>query len=99
MNEPGRERLAMDAFARAMECIPFALASNAGAEGLETVLEIRTKSRDEVKREFGINEKGEVKEIEDVLHPSSAVISSIEAALETAVGMLRIDQVVSARGD
>ena len=99
LNEPGRERLAMDAFARAMECIPFALASNAGAEGLETVLEIRTKSRDEVKREFGINEKGEVKEIEDVLHPSSAIISSIEAALETAVGMLRIDQVVSARGD
>lgn len=99
LNEPGRERLAMDAFARAMECIPFALASNAGAEGLDTVLEIRTKSRDEVKREFGINEKGEVKEMEDVIHPSSAIISSIEAALETAVGMLRVDQVVSARGD
>ena len=55
------ESLAMDAFARAMECIPFALASNAGAEGLETVLEIRTKSRDEVKREFGINEKGKLR--------------------------------------
>ena len=99
LSEPGRERLAMDAFARAMECIPFALASNAGAEGLDTVLEIRTKSRDEVKREYGVTEQGEVKEIEDVLHPSSAILSSIEAALETAVGMLRIDQVVSARGD
>lgn len=99
LNEPGRERLAMDAFARAMECIPFVLASNAGAEGLDTVLEIRTKSRDEVEQEYGVNEQGEVKEIEDVLHPSSAIISSIESALETAVGMLRIDQVVSARGD
>ena len=99
LNEPGRERLAMDAFARAMECIPFALASNAGAEGLDTVLEIRTKSRDEVKGEYGVTEQGEVREIDDVLHPSSAIISSIEAALETAVGMLRIDQVVSARGD
>lgn len=99
LNEPGRERLAMDAFARAMECIPFALASNAGAEGLDTVLEIRTKSRDEVEREYGVTEQGEVKEIEDVLHPSSAILSSIETALETAVGMLRIDQVVSARGD
>jgi chaperonin GroEL (HSP60 family) len=99
LNEPGRERLAMDAFARAMECIPFALASNAGAEGLDTVLEIRTKSRDEVEREYGVTEHGEVMEIDDVLHPSSAILSSIEAALETAVGMLRIDQVVSARGD
>ena len=49
--------------------------------------------------EYGVTEQGEVKEIEDVLHPSSAILSSIEAALETAVGMLRIDQVVSARGD
>jgi len=33
------------------------------------------------------------------LHPASSLISSLEAAVETTVAMMRIDQVVSARGD
>ena len=38
--EPGRARLAMDAFARAMEIIPATLASNAGKDILDAVLEL-----------------------------------------------------------
>jgi chaperonin GroEL (HSP60 family) len=97
--ESGRERLAMEAYARALETIPFVLATNAGREGLDAVLEIRTKSRDEVKEEFGVSEDGTISIIEEVLHPALSTISSLEAAVETTVAMLRIDQVVSARGD
>ena len=99
LSEPGRERLAMEAYARALETIPFVLASNAGREGLDAVLELRTKSRDETKIDHGISLDGYISVVEGVLHPASSLISSLEAAVETTVAMMRIDQVVSARGD
>ena len=97
--EAGRERLAMEAYARALETIPFVLASNAGREGLDAVLELRTKSRDETTIDHGISVDGHISAMEGVLHPASSLISSLEAAVETTVAMMRIDQVVSARGD
>ena len=89
----------MEAYARALETIPFVLASNAGREGLDAVLELRTKSRDETTIDHGISLDGHISVVEGVLHPASSLISSLEAAVETTVAMMRIDQVVSARGD
>ena len=97
LEEPSRERLAMEAFARALETIPFTLAANAGRTGLDAVLELRTKSREEVDKEYGISKSGDVDLVDGVVHPVSSVISSLEAAVETSISMLRIDQVVSAK--
>lgn len=97
-SEPGRERIAMEAFARAMETIPAVLAENAGQSPLDKVLELRAESRKE-NGNMGIDRNGEVSPIEDAWHPLSVISESLETSTETSISMLRIDQVVSSRGD
>ena len=95
---PGRERLAMEAFARALESIPATLASNAGQHRLDSLLSLRALQRNNTSNS-GINKKGEAGALKDVLECSDTIAHAIEAACETACGLLRVDQVISARGD
>ncbi len=95
----GRERLAMESFARALETIPFTLASNAGKEGLDTLLELRATLRNEPHSVVGIMSDGDVGDVGDVLIPAESLISAIIGGFETASSLLRVDQVISARGD
>ena len=97
-SEPGRARLAMEAFARALETIPTTLVENSGGESLDRILELRTASR-ENDIPMGINIEGFVTPTKDVWHPRSVIEASLESAAETAMSMLRIDQVISSRGD
>ena len=97
-SEPGRARLAMEAFARALETIPATLVENSGGESLDRILELRTSSR-ENKTSMGISIDGFVAPTEDVWHPRLVIEASLESATETAMSMLRIDQVISSRGD
>ncbi|MBP72908.1 MAG: hypothetical protein CMA70_04920 [Euryarchaeota archaeon] len=97
-SEPGRERIAMEAFARAMETIPAVLAENAGQSPLDKVLELRAEAR-KGEGMMGIDTSGAVSSIEGAWHPMSVISESLETATETAISMLRIDQVVSSRGD
>ncbi len=94
----GRERLAMEAFARALESVPATLAVNNGRERIDTLLELRSKHRNG-ESEYGISKSGLPAIIEDVYIPSYTLEHSISAACETACGLLRVDQVISARGD
>ena len=96
-SQGGRERLAMEAFARAMETIPATLVENAGGEPLDRVLELRSSSLSE--KPVGISQDGKIWEVDGVWHPRSVIEKSLEAATETAMGMLRIDQVISSRGE
>ncbi len=96
-SEPGRERIAMEAFARAMESIPAVLAENSGQNPLDMVLKLRSEARNG--NCLGIDKNGEIASLEGVWHPKSVITDSLETATETAISMLRIDQVVSARGD
>ena len=88
----------MEAFARALETIPATLVENSGGESLDRILELRTSSR-ENKTSMGINIDGFVAPTEDVWHPRLVIEASLESATETAMSMLRIDQVISSRGD
>ena len=97
-SEPGRERIAMEAFARAMETIPAVLAENAGQSPLDKVLELRAEARKK-DQAMGVNKEGEVSPVDDVWHSLSVISESLETSTETAISMLRIDQVVSSRGD
>ena len=93
----GRERLAMEAFSRALETIPATLAENGGGEPLDRLLELRASSLEE--SPVGISHEGKNWQVDGVWHPRSVIENSLEAATETAMGMLRIDQVISARDE
>ena len=95
---PGKERLAIEAFARALESIPATLASNAGQHRLDSLLSLRALQRNG-SRNAGIDKDGKAGELESVYECADSVAHAIEAACETACGLLRVDQVISARGD
>ena len=96
--QSGRERLAMEAFARALENIPSTLAQNAGVDRLDTLLALRAAHRTG-QHTAGIDVNGEVSSIESTWLPADTLHHALEAATETACGLLRVDQVISARGD
>lgn len=95
---PGRERLAMEAFARALEAIPAALASNAGEDKIDALLELRSLHRSG-NSNSGVTQSGKPGEIDSAWLPTYTLEHSISAACESACGLLRVDQVISARGD
>jgi len=96
--QAGRERLAMEAFARALENIPSTLAQNAGVDRLDTLLSLRAAHRSG-QHHAGIAADGTVAPIEGTWLPADTLHHALEAATETACGLLRVDQVISARGD
>ena len=108
--EAGRERLAMEAFARALEVIPSTLAANSGADALDRLLELRAAIRADQSSDTpssdipsistpGITASGEVGDTCDCPSPTSSIAHAWQAATETATVLLRVDQVISARGD
>jgi chaperonin GroEL (HSP60 family) len=96
-HEAGRNRLAMESFASALETIPSALAQNAGTDVLDRILELRAAHRNG-KGDAGITANGEVG-LTGAKEAANSLESALSSATETCTSMLRIDQVVSARGD
>ena len=94
----GRERLSMEAFSRALEAIPAALALNTGTDRIDALLELRSMHRSG-NSDAGIIQSGVPGTIEDVWLPTYTIEHSISVACESACGLLRVDQVISARGD
>ena len=93
----GREQLAADKFAEAMESIPLALAENAGMDPIDTLATLRSK---QLKGEkwTGIDVlKGRVSNMKtsDIIDPLSVKYQVISAASEAACMILRIDDVIS----
>ena len=87
----------LEAFARALEAIPSTLAKNAGTDVLDRILELRAAHRNGI-GDAGITVDGEVGPTE-AKEAAGSLESALSAATETCTSMLRIDQVVSARGD
>jgi len=93
----GRERLAMEGYARALETIPGTLSANSGKRSLDNVLKLRSMVLEN--KNMGILSSGDVGEITNVWEPVEGMLHAIKGATETAVGLLRVDQMISARGD
>ena len=96
----GREQMAIEAFASALEVIPRTLAENAGLDPVDTIIELR-KAHAEGKSHTGINVyDGGVCDMKsaNVLEPLRVVEQAIQSATETAVMILRIDDVISSKG-
>ena len=94
----GRERLSMEAFARALESIPSALATNTGEDKIDTLLELRALHRSG-QTDAGVTRSGKPGKITEAWLPSYTIEHAISAACESACSLLRVDQVISARGD
>ena len=95
----GREQIAIEAFADAIEVVPRTLAENAGLDPIDTLIEIR-KQHKRGNRHAGINVyTGKVMDMrkENVLEPMRVGSQAISSATDAAVMILRIDDVIAAR--
>ena len=97
--EGGREQLAIEAFADALEIIPRTLAENAGLDTLDTMVAIRSAHDKKKGKAIGVNvfDKGVLDMLEaGVVEPTVVKKQAIESAVEVASMILRIDDVVAA---
>lgn len=101
----GREQLAIDAFADALEIIPRVLAQNAGLDPLDTLLQVvaaQTNSKDEQGHLIGLDvvEKEPKNMVEQgVVEPLRITRQALAGATEAALSVLRIDDVLWAKQD
>lgn len=95
----GREALAINAFANAVESIPRTLAENAGLDSIDILVELRAKHEKPDGKYFGIDAyKGKVVDMfkEGILEPLRSKTQAIKSASEAAIMILRIDDVIAA---
>ena len=93
----GREQLAVEKFAEALESIPLALAKNAGMNPIDAITQLRSKHAAGEKF-VGVDViNGKIDDISklDVLEPLKVKEQVIKSATETANMILRIDNVVA----
>ena len=98
---PGREQLAIEAWADAIESIPRALATNAGFDGIDSLLKL-TAAQNESGDYIGLDlVDGEPKDTisRGILEPMKITRQAISGATEAAISILRIDDVLWAQMD
>jgi chaperonin GroEL (HSP60 family) len=96
---PGREQLAAEKFADAVESIPLTLAKNAGMDVIDAQVHLRSKITNSQKPKFGIDVlRGQIADMtsKNVYEPLLVKENVLSAATETASMILRIDNVISA---
>jgi chaperonin GroEL (HSP60 family) len=96
----GREQLAVEAFADAVEVIPRTLAENAGLEPIDILVELRQKHDVKDGKNIGINVfTGKLQDsiASGVIEPAVVKEQAIKSAAESAAMILRIDDVITAK--
>jgi len=94
----GREALAVNGFANAIETIPRTLAENAGLDTIDVLVDLRAKHEKPNGKNLGINVyKGETVDMMKigVIEPLRTKTQAIKSASEAAIMILRIDDVIS----
>jgi thermosome len=96
----GREQLAVDEFASALEFIPTTLAENAGIDPIDVLTELKSR-HDSGERSAGLNLFNN--KIENVLEakiiePLKIKTQAINSATDVAIMILRIDDVIASSG-
>ena len=96
----GRQQLAIERFANAVEEIPRALSENAGLGAIDVIINLRN-AHAKGKKNAGINVySGEIEDMDKigVIEPIRVGKQAIDAATEAAVMILRIDDVIATKG-
>ena len=95
----GREQLAAESFASALEIIPRSLAENAGLDPIDILVELK-KAHEGDNAFAGVDVfEGKVSDMRDagVLEPLRVKTQAINSATEVAIMILRIDDVIAAK--
>jgi len=96
----GREQLAIEAFAEALEIIPWTLAENAGMDSIDVLIELKNAHMKKAGRNFGVNVlQNKVSDMLDakVIEPLRVKTQAIQSATEVASMILRIDDVIASK--
>jgi chaperonin GroEL (HSP60 family) len=94
----GREQLAIEMFADAMEIIPKTLAENAGLEAIDVLVELRAAHEKVEGKNKGVNVfTGKIENMRDkgVIEPVIVKEQAVKSATESAAMILRIDDVIA----
>ncbi len=95
----GREQLAIEAFAEAVEIIPKTLAENAGFDQIDTLVALRS-SHENGQKATGLNiDTGKPTDMlkTNIVEPLRVKTQAINSAAESAVMILRIDDVIASK--
>jgi thermosome len=96
----GREQLAIEAFAQAMEVIPWALAENAGLDAIDVVIQLKSAHEKKNGKNMGVDlETGKPVDMLklNVVEPLRVKTQAVKSAAEVANMILRIDDVIASR--
>ena len=96
----GREQIAIEAYASAMESIPRTLAENAGLDPIDVLIEMRKQHKTD-KKYAGLNPySGKVEDMKklNVIEPYRIGKQAINSATDAAIMILRIDDVIASKG-
>jgi len=94
----GREQLAVEAFANAVEVIPRALAENAGLEAIDVLVDLRSAHEKQDGQYKGLNVfTGKIENTKEkgIVEPAVVKEQAIKSAAESAAMILRIDDVIA----
>ncbi len=97
----GREQLAVEAFAEAMESIPRTLAETAGMDPIDTIVALRSKHATKEGKWIGVNvyeAKLDDMKKNKVTEPLKVKTQAVTSASEVAEMLLRIDDIIAGSG-
>ncbi len=95
----GREQLAIEAFADALEIIPRTLAENAGMDAIDIIMKLKAEHQ-KGNKHAGVDViEGKISDMVEkkVIEPMRVKKQAIESATEVATMILRIDDVIAAK--
>jgi chaperonin GroEL (HSP60 family) len=95
----GREQYAVEAFARALEAIPKALAENAGLDPIDILTELTHKHEQPDGWRYGLDVyQGKVVDMIalGLIEPLTVKLNALKVAVEAASMILRIDEIIAA---
>jgi thermosome len=96
----GREQMAIEAFANAIEIVPKTLSENAGLDPIDMMLEVR-RAHKKGNKYAGIDVlNGKVENMlkTNIIEPLRVSVQEIQASSEAATMILRIDDVIASKG-
>ena len=95
----GREQMAIEAFADAIEIVPRTLAENAGLDPIDMMIKVRAAHK-KGEKYAGIDvETGDIADMmkKNIIEPLRVSTQEVRSAAEAAIMILRIDDVIAAK--
>jgi thermosome len=95
----GREQLAIQEFANALESIPEALAENAGLDSINVLTELKQKNKEKIVGLNLFNNKIEDTFKAGIIEPTKIKSQAISSATEITNSLLRVDDVLISKSE